>query len=52
MKIRETQIWFVIGIIVVSLLLFWAGALGYAYVADDLGPKPADERSVPPPRSH
>jgi uncharacterized membrane protein len=52
MKIRETQIWFVVGIIVVALLLFWVGAVVYAYVADDLSATPADERSMPPPRSY
>jgi hypothetical protein len=51
-KIEDIQIWFVIGAIVISIFLFWAGALAYAYVADDLTPTPADERSMPPPKSY
>ena len=52
MKITQKQIWPVIGVIIITFLLFWAGALVYAYVADDLSPIPADERSVPAPRSY
>jgi hypothetical protein len=52
MTIKDIQIWSVIGITLVALLLFWAGALVYAYLANDVSPTPADERSVPAPRSH
>ncbi len=52
MKIKDIQIWPVIAVISVTLILFWAGALVYAYVADDRSPAPADERSVPAPRSY
>ena len=49
---KDMRIWIVIGVILLSILLFWAGALVYAYVADDRSPKPADESSVPAPRSY
>ena len=52
MKIEDTKIWSVIVVISIALLLFWASALVYAYVADDRSPRPADERSVPAPRSY
>ena len=52
MKIKDIQIWSVIAVISIALLLFWAGALVYTYVADDRSPAPADERSVPAPRSY
>ncbi len=52
MKISDTPIWSVIAVITIALLLFWFGALVYSYLADDWSPKPADERSVPAPRSY
>jgi hypothetical protein len=52
MKTKDTPVWIVIGVIILALLLFWASALVYAYVADDRSPMPADERSVPAPRSY
>lgn len=52
MEARDMRIWWVIAIIVVSILLFWASALTYAYVFDDRSTAPADERSVPAPRSY
>jgi hypothetical protein len=52
MKVKDKQIWLVIVVISISFFLFWAGALVYAYVVDDLSPTPADERSVPVPRSY
>jgi hypothetical protein len=52
MKIRDVQIWTVIAVISIALPLSWASALVYAYVADDRSPAPADERSVPVPRSY
>jgi hypothetical protein len=33
----------VIAVTIVALLLFWAGATLYAYLADDVSPGPADE---------
>ncbi|HBB87239.1 MAG TPA: hypothetical protein DC047_06455 [Blastocatellia bacterium] len=48
----DMRIWSVITIIILSLLLFWAAALAYAYVADDRGAAPANERTVPAPRSY
>jgi hypothetical protein len=52
MEARDMRIWSVIAIIILSFLLFWAGALAYAYVFDDRSTAPADERSVPAPRSY
>lgn len=52
MTTKDTRIWSVIGITIVALLLLWASALVYVYVADDRSPMPADERSVPAPRSY
>ena len=52
MKVGDTKIWSVIVVITIALLLFWAGALVYAYVADDRSPMPADERSVPAPKPY
>lgn len=52
MEARDMRIWSVIAIIIVSILLFWASALAYSYVADDRSAAPADERSVPAPRSY
>jgi hypothetical protein len=52
MKIEDTQIWSVIAVVSIVLLLFWAGAMVYGYLADDRSPTPADERSVPAPRSY
>jgi hypothetical protein len=52
MEARDMRIWSVSAIIIMSLLLFWAAALAYAYVADDRSAAPADERSVPAPRSY
>ena len=52
MTTKDTRIWSVIGITIIALFLFWAGALVYAYVADDRSQLPADERSVPAPRSY
>jgi hypothetical protein len=52
MKTKDTPIWLVIGVSIIALLLFWASALVYTYVADDRSPMPADERSVPAPRSY
>jgi hypothetical protein len=52
MEAGDVRIWSVIAIIIISLLLFWASALGYAYVADDRRAAPADDRSVPAPRSY
>jgi hypothetical protein len=52
MKTRGTPIWSVIVVTIMALLLFWAGALVYAYEADDRSPAPADERSVPASRSY
>jgi hypothetical protein len=49
---KDTPIWSVIGVTIITLFLFWAGALVYAYLADDRSPMPADERSVPAPRSY
>lgn len=49
---KDMRIWIVIGVILLSILLFWAGALVYSYFADDRSPMPADERSVPAPRSY
>lgn len=52
MEARDMRIWSVIAIIIVSILLFWASAFVYAYVFDDRSTAPADERSVPAPRSY
>ena len=52
LKTKGTPIWVVIMVISIALLLFWAGALVYAYVADDRSTMPADERSVPVPRPY
>lgn len=52
MTTKDTRIWSVIGITIVALLLIWVGSLVYAYWADDVGPTPADERSVPASRSY
>jgi hypothetical protein len=52
MKTKDIQIWSVIAVMSIALLFFWAGALVYSYVADDQSPAPADERSVPAPRSY
>ena len=52
MKIDDTKIWSVIVVISIALLLFWAGALVYAYIADDRIAMQADERSVPAPKSY
>ena len=52
MKTDETQIRSLISVISIAVLLFWAGAVVYAYVADDRSAAPADERSVPAPRSY
>jgi hypothetical protein len=52
MKAWDTRIWSVIAVIIISLLLFWTAALVYAYVAGDRSAEPADERSLPAPRSH
>jgi hypothetical protein len=50
MKIKDSRIWVVIVITVIALSLFWAGALVYAYVVDDVSPTPADEMSMPAPK--
>jgi H+/Cl- antiporter ClcA len=52
METREERIWLLIGTVSIALFLFWAGALVYAYLGDDRGPAPADERSVPAPRAY
>jgi hypothetical protein len=52
MKTKDTPVWIVFGVIILAPVLFWASALVYAYVADDRSPAPADERSVPAPRSY
>ena len=49
---KDRRIWVVIVVIVITLSLFWAGALVYAYVLDDLGPSPGDATSGPGPRSY
>ena len=49
---KNTRIWVVIVVIVITLFLFWAGALVYAYVVDDLGPMPGDATSGPAPSSY
>ena len=46
---KNTRIWLMIVVIVITLFLFWAGALVYAYVVDDLGPMPGDATSGPAP---
>ena len=51
-NLGEIQIWPVLGVTIIALLLFWAGALVFAYVADDLSPAPADERSVRAPKPY
>jgi hypothetical protein len=52
MKTKDSRIGVVIVITVITLFLLWAGALVYAYIADDRSDMPADERSVPAPRSY
>jgi hypothetical protein len=52
MTTKDTRTWVVIGVILLSILLFWGAALVSAYLADDVSPTPADERSVPAPRSY
>jgi hypothetical protein len=52
MEASDIRIWSVIAIIILSFLLFWASALAYAYVFDDRSTAPADEKSVPAPRSY
>ncbi len=52
MKTKDTRFWSLIAVIIISLLLFWAGATLYAYLADDVSPTPGDERSVPVPKSY
>jgi len=49
---KNTRIWVVIVVIVITLFLFWAGALVYAYVVDDLGPMPGDATSGPAQSSY
>jgi len=51
-EIEGTRFWSLAVVMIISLLLFWAGTLVYAYIADDRSAMPADERSVPPPRSY
>jgi hypothetical protein len=41
-----------LAVAIIALLLFWAAAPVYAYLADDRSSMPADERSVPAPMSH
>ncbi len=50
-KTKDTRIWSVIAVTIIALPLFWAGAALSTYLADDVSPRPADERSVPSPRS-
>lgn len=52
MEAKDTRIWSVIVVIIIAILLFWVGTLVYAYLADDVSPTPANERSVPAPRSY
>ena len=52
MEAGDMRIWSVIAIIIVSIILFWVSALAYAYIFDDRSNAPADERSVPAPRSY
>lgn len=52
MTTKDTRIWTVIGVLILAILLFWAGALVYAFLADDVSPTPANERSVPAARSY
>jgi len=51
-KIKDMRFWAVVVVIIIALFLFWSSALVYAYIADGLKPTPADERSVPAPRSY
>lgn len=51
-QIRDMRFWVVVVVVIISFFLFWSTALIYAYVADDLSLSPADERSVPAPRSY
>jgi len=51
MTTKDTRVWSVTGLAIAALLLLWAGSLVFAYWADDINPMPADERSVPAPRS-
>jgi hypothetical protein len=48
----QMEFWPVIAVAIIAFVLFWAGVLVYAYVADDLNSRPADERSMPGPRSY
>jgi hypothetical protein len=52
MKTKDKRVWSVIGVIIIALFLFWAGAQVYAYIADDRSATPADERSVPAARTY
>jgi hypothetical protein len=52
MEAEDARIWSVIAIVILSFLSFWASAVAYAYIADDRSAAPADERSVPAPRSY
>jgi hypothetical protein len=51
-KTRDLRVWSVIAVIILAILLFWAGALVYAYLDDDVNPTPPDQRSMPAPRSY
>lgn len=51
-EIKDSRFWVVVAVIILSLFLFWAGALVYAYVKDDLSTMPADESSVPAPQPY
>ena len=50
-NLGEIQIWPVLGVTIIALLLFWAGALVFAYVADDLSPAPRGRAECAGPKA-
>lgn len=52
MKTVKPQVLYVTAIIVIMCLLLWIASLFFVYVADDWSSPPADERSIPAPRTY